>query len=322
MLLFYSTLAFLLSFSAMPATIRLAWQIGAVDEPKDWRRMHVRKIPRAGGIAVFLSFFVSCLSFFGTLNRAFACALGGGFLLLLVGLADDIFCLGVPVKLFFQVSIATASVIGSGLLSGWSILFGGVWVLTLANAHNFIDGLDGLFAGCAVIEGCLLSLALHVSGAGGAVAAPLILASACLGFLLYNRHPAMIFAGDCGSVTVGFLLGMFSLPLFSHPLSAFSPLSPFFLFALPLTDLLTAVMRRTLRGRSVFSADRAHLHHRLTDAGLTQPQCVLILLSLSLSLGLIGVFLTRRQFLEVASVASAASAILLIIIRHFIADFA
>ena len=320
MLFFYVAIAFFLSFAAVPVTIQLAWRIGAVDVPKDWRRMHVRKIPRAGGLAIFAAFSVACFSM-GSLNRTLACALGGGFLLLLVGLADDVLSLGAFEKLFFQIAIATASVIGGGLLSGWTLFGGVLWVLTLANAHNFIDGLDGLFAGCAVSESCLLALALYVGGAGEGLAPPLILAASCLGFLFYNRHPAVIFAGDCGSVTVGFLLGMLSLPLFFATPSVFSALSPLFLFALPLTDLLTSMLRRTLRGRSVFSADRAHLHHRLTDAGLSQTQCVRILLSLSLSLGLIGVFLMGRRFFGAASLASATSALLLIIIRHFISDF-
>lgn len=321
MLLFFIALSFLFTLAILPTVIVLAWRIGAVDEPGEWRRMHVRSIPRAGGLAIFSAFALASLAM-GQPSRTLACTLGGGFLLLLVGLADDVFSLGAASKLFFQFAVALACVVGEGSLSGARLALGVLWVLALANAHNFIDGLDGLFAGTAVVECLLLALALQLSGAGEGIAPSLLLAAACAGFWCYNRHPASIFAGDCGSVTVGFLFGMLSLPLLR--LSAFNAtlLSPFFLFAYPITDLCTAVLRRLLRGRSPFSADRAHLHHRLTDVGLSQPRCVAILHLISAALGLIGVLLVLPRFLPFASLACAASALLLIGIRHFITDFA
>lgn len=321
MLLFFVILSFSFTLAVLPTVIALAWRIGAVDRPGEWRRMHVRRIPRAGGLAIFSSFALACLAM-GQPSHALACAVGGGFLLLLVGLADDILGLRAVSKLFFQFAVVVACVVGEGSLSGARLALGVLWVLTLANAHNFIDGLDGLFAGTATVECLLLALTLGLLGAGEGIAPTLILSAACAGFFCYNRHPARIFAGDCGSVTVGFLLGMLSLPLLGDPTLSPSLLSPFFLFAYPLTDLCTAVLRRILRGRSPFSADRAHLHHRLVDAGLSQPQCVMVLHVISAALGLIGVLLISPRTLPLASLACMATAWLLIGIRHFITDFA
>jgi len=321
MLFFYVTVAFFLAAMATPAVAGLAWRIGAVDVPKDWRRMHARKIPRAGGLAIFSSFAVSCIGM-GVRSHWLAVTLGGGFLLLLVGIVDDIVCLGAWSKLFYQLAIATACVIGCGILEGTSIAFGIFWVLLLANAHNLIDGLDGLFSGAAAIEGGLLALTFLLGGGGNYASAPILLSAACMGFRVHNRHPAKIFAGDCGSVTVGFLLGMLSLPLFSSFDAPFFMLSPLFLFAYPLTDLFLSILRRTLRGRSIFAADRAHLHHRLTDAGLSQPQCVRILLLISASLGAVGVLLINRNYLALASLFCAGVAFLMIRIRHFVSNFA
>lgn len=321
MVLFYVALAGLLSFAATPAAAGLAWRIGAVDVPRDWRRMHARRIPRAGGLAIFAAFLISCLAA-GETTRLLAVSFGGGFLLLLVGLADDIFSLGAGVKLFFQLAVTIATVTGSKIAEGAGLVPAILWVLLLANAHNFIDGLDGLFAGTALIEGGLLALALLTRGAGEYAVAPLLLSAACMGFWIHNRHPASIFAGDCGSVTVGFLLAMLSLPLLVGESDPFFLMSPPFLFAYPLTDLFLSVLRRLLRGRSIFAADRAHLHHRLIDVGLSQPQCVLILHSIAASLGGIGVLLTDRALFVPASFFCVAVALLLIRIRHFISNFA
>ena len=148
----------------------------------------------------------------------------------------------------------------------------------------------------------------------------LLLALACLAFRFFNRYPARVFAGDCGSGTVGFLLGMLSLPLFSASLSPSSVLVPLLLFAYPLTDLVTAVVRRLLRGKSPFAADRAHLHHRITAAGLTQVQCGGVLLAISAGVGTVGVLVAAGWLLP-SAFACLGAALLLISLRRFILDF-
>lgn len=319
MILLVSLLSFSLCFVLVPPVIALSWRIGAVDVPSDWRRMHHESIARGGGIAIYLAFALSLLALEGV-SLPGASLLAGGLLMLLVGLADDIFCLGAWVKLFFQVTVTVATVLGSGAAEGRGAIFAVFWVVTLTNAHNFVDGLDGLLAGTGAIEGAALWLAHLLSGRGDASAAPLLLALACLAFRYFNRYPAVVFAGDCGSGVVGFLLGMLSLPLLSTSITTPAVLSPLLIFAYPLTDLVTAVVRRLLRGKSPFSADRAHLHHRITAAGLTYVQCGGVLLAISAGLAVVGVLVCAGWLLP-SALASLAAALLLIGLRRFILDF-
>ena len=312
-------LTFCVTYVLVPPVIALSWRIGAVDVPSDWRRMHSQSISRAGGMAIFASFLLGC-AMLGEHTSFLMCAYGGGVLLFAVGLADDLFCLGAWSKLLFQIAVATAAVLGSGIASGAENFLAIVWVLALTNAHNFIDGLDGLFAGCAAIEGIGLCLVYAILGKGDLIAPPLLLALSCLAFRNFNRYPAQLFAGDCGSGTVGFLLGMLSLPLFFE--SGTAALSPLFLFAYPLTDLVTAVARRLLRGKNPFLADRGHLHHRICAAGVTQVQCGAILQLIGAALGSIGVLISVEQTYFLAGVCCLLTALLMMRIRRFIADFA
>ena len=308
-------LSFAICFAALPAVIGLSWRIGAVDVPRDWRRMHRTSTPRAGGVAIYFAFFVCCLSTTWA-SRDVRCAVGVGFLLLLLGLCDDILSLDAWVKLFFQTSIAIAAVVGSGVTRPIALCLGTLWVVLLGNAHNMIDGLDGLFAGCASIEGGALTVALLVSGAVAQANVSVFLTGGCLAFLCFNRHPARIFAGDCGSGTVGFLFGLLSLPLLLDGGS--SALVVLLIFGYPLTDLFTAVLRRLLRGQSPFSADRAHLHHRVFATGISVKACVRIFWLMTISLSVLGVCLTNPRFLPISSMLCMGIAMLLMELRRFI----
>ena len=309
-------LVYALCFVLVPPVIGFAWRIGAVDVPSDWRRMHPSAKPRAGGIAIFCSFGLGCVLLAPT-SRPLLCMLGGGFLLLTVGLADDVFCLGAWTKLFFQTAATVAAVLGCGTVSTGHVLLSVLWVLLLTNAHNFIDGLDGLLSGSAVIEGGMLALAFLLGGRAEYAVFPLLLGVACLAFRHYNRYPAQIFAGDCGSGTVGFLFGMLSMPLLELPPVTVGSLAPLFLFAYPLTDLFTAVIRRLMRGKSPFLADRAHLHHRIIAAGLTQPQTVGVLLSVFFVISLVGVTLCAGFYLA-GSVTCLLAASVMMLMRRLI----
>lgn len=311
--------AFTLCFVSVPLVIALSWKIGAVDIPCDWRRMHRESVPRAGGLAIFFGFFVAC-TLMGEISHFTACALGGGALILLVGLADDIFCLDAWAKFFFQIAATTAAVLGSGITDGMGTVFAVLWVMTLTNAHNFVDGLDGLFAGVSTVEGTALCLTFFAMDLAEYALPPLLIGLSCLGFRIFNRYPAQIFAGDCGSGTVGFLLGFLSLPLFGASTAELGSLAPLLLFGYPLTDLFAAVLRRVLRGKSPFQADRAHLHHRICDAGLTHPQCGGVLILISAGLGAVGILVSAERFLPAACIACVAVVFLLMRIRQFIVD--
>lgn len=284
---------FLLCYVLTPIVIRLAWHIGAVDVPLDGRRMHRRSIPRDGGIAIFLSFLLGL----AVLNEwdafltslAFGCAI-----MVLVGLADDIFGLGVWAKLLFQTATATAAVLGSGVANGVWTVAAVFWVVLLINAHNFIDGMDGLLCGCGAIECLMLGACFFVAGEGILGIVALYLMATCLAFRIYNRYPAHVFAGDCGSEALGFALGMLSLPLFRQGIHL-SALAPLFIFAYPIIDLFSSVARRILHGYSPFRADRAHLHHRVFAAGISHAECANILTSLCAMSGVLGVLISTES---------------------------
>ncbi len=303
-----------------PISSLIAPRIGALDVPKDWRRMHRDAIPRCGGMAVFLSFLIACLAI-GKPSPFLLWGLVGGALLFLLGLLDDIFCMGAFVKLLFQIFAAVLSLSLGGFVPGRGLFFAVLWVLLLTNAHNFVDGLDGLFAGVASIEGAALCVIFLILGEDFYALPSLLLAAACLGFRHFNRFPARIFAGDCGSETVGFLLGFLSLPLFLGLPRGVGELTPLFLFAYPLTDLFTAVLRRLLRGKSPFAADRAHLHHRICDAGVLHPDCTKILLLITATMSGIAILLCNGQLVLFAGLACFLAAFLLIRLRYFIGQF-
>lgn len=313
-------IAFLVSFLLTPSVCRLAWRIGAIDCPRDYRRMHKKSIPRCGGIALLTAI---CLGgvLSGGLTPVFAAGLGGGVFIFSIGLADDIRSLPAGVKLSVQLFAASVAIVLYGRIEGWDLLWAILWILSLTNAHNFIDGLDGLFGGTAVIEGvCLALLLFFTQTEGGAL--PLVISASCLGFLCYNRPPAKIFAGDCGSATVGFVFAVCALPLLQSPRWELGGLAPLFVFAYPLTDLTAAVLRRLLRRKNPFSADRAHLHHRVTATGLSSRGTTCALLLLSASLGSIGVALGIEAGIYAALVSIAVTLLALCLIRRFVIHFA
>ena len=317
MLILSLMLSFAICFAALPAVMGLSWRIGAVDVPRDWRRMHRKSTPRAGGIAIFLALLLSCTALFWQSN-VIRRVVGAGILILLLGVCDDIVSLDAWVKLFFQVAVAIAVVLAMGITGVGRLVWATLWVILLSNAHNMIDGMDGLFAGCASIEGIALTGVLWTLGFCTHAYASISLVGGCLAFLCFNYHPAKIFAGDCGSGTVGFLLGLLSLPLLIEGGGGGNFATALLMFAYPLTDLIAAVLRRLLRGQSPFAADRAHLHHRVFATGISTRSCVWIFWLLTIALSTLGVLLIDLRLLPLASVFSMGSAILLMALRRFI----
>ena len=299
----------------IPPVGRLAWRIGAVDVPRDWRRMHTDSVPRAGGIAM-LAAIGACWLLFCPHTVSLAAGLAGGLAVFCIGLADDIRPLPAGARLGVQLLAATVAAIGSGTGADVGLFPAVLWLVALTNAHNMIDGLDGLFAGTATVEGVGIALVLALSGAGDRALQPLLISAACLGFLRYNRPPAKIFAGDCGSGAVGFLLGFSALPALEAPVWRIGILAPLFVFAYPLTDMTAAVVRRVLGGKSPFAADRAHLHHRISAMGLSVASTAAVLVALTAVLTLCGVLLTREEY-ALGAVGGALGAVLFLLVTRY-----
>ncbi|MEU5693614.1 MraY family glycosyltransferase [Actinosynnema sp. NPDC020468] len=302
----------------------LAFRIGAVAYPRQ-RDVHVKPMPRMGGLAMYGGVLGGMLlahqlpvlrSAFDFSDDPYAVIVGGG-VIVLVGVLDDRFELDSLTKLAGQVTSAGILVLfglqwlvfwvpwgdqGSGTGSLLSLdqnqgaLLSVLLAVTMINAMNFVDGLDGLAAGIGLIAAaatCAFSIGLLANNGGdvGAYPPALIaatLAGACLGFLPHNFNPARIFMGDSGSMLIGLMLAAATTSasgkLNYESLQAtdvLGLLSPLVVVAavlfVPLLDLVMAVIRRTRRGESPFSADKMHLHHRLLEIGHSQRRAVLLI---------------------------------------------
>lgn len=320
--------AILLAYALTPAVRVLAFKIGAVDIPLDSRRIHKKPIPRIGGLAIYLSFTLTTLLFCDISRELVTIWIGGGVLVVL-GILDDVFRLNPWLKLAIQFLVAGFAVCNGCLIN--HINLGGVyvelgrlssplsllWIVGLTNAINFIDGLDGLACGVSAISS--LSLLFVVLLHGDFISSILcsVLFGACLGFLPFNFNPARIFMGDTGALFLGFTLSVLSVQgVFKlHAVLAF--LIPIMIFALPIFDAAFAIFRRVFSGKSPFTPDRGHIHHRLIDMGFTQRESVKILYAICGMLGLVAVFCTDAMFsstrvIKAVSIAVIALAILII----------
>ena len=310
-IVFAFIISFLFTFLSVPFVKRIAHKIGAIDIPKDSRRMHKKPIPRLGGLAIVIGFLVSVLCF-GDLNRQMSATLAGAMIIVALGIVDDCRDLNAMLKFFIQIVAALVVVLLGDLkidvftnpnilsdnpywiLPEWlSVAVTIVWIVFITNAVNFIDGLDGLAAGVsAIMSVSLVFIALRVGEAPIALIG-IALMGACFGFLPYNFNPATIFMGDTGSTFLGFMLASLSIQGMFKSYAVISFAVPLLILGLPLFDALFAMLRRVLTGKSPMTADRGHLHHRLIDMGFSQKQTVFILYAISGVLGITAIVLAE-----------------------------
>ncbi len=302
------SVATLISFITTPVVRRLAFKIGAVDVPKDNRRMHKDPIPRMGGLAIFMGFLFSSLLFL-PITPQFSGMMLGAVVIVILGIFDDIYALPAKPKLAVQIVAALCAVLHGNEISVLSnpnifstepywnlgvlaIPFTVIWIIAITNAVNLIDGLDGLACGVSTISSMtMLVIALTVSESHVAILMG-ALVGACLGFLPYNLNPAKIFMGDTGSTFLGFVLAVASIQGLFKLSAIVSFAVPFLILGLPIFDTCFAILRRLATGRSPMSPDREHIHHRLIDMGFSQKQAVATLYIISAILGLSAVILT------------------------------
>jgi len=262
--------AALLSLVLTPLDFRVAARLGAIDVPRDTRRMHKKPVPRLGGLSIFFSFLLLTLIYDFKIASDLFYAWSGAILIVLIGVLDDELSLPPLMKFAVQLAAAYVSTIGGAVLRtlriGNTTLSLGVlslpltllFLVTMINAHNFIDGLDGLCAGVSLCESLALGL-MSLAVSPEYAAASFLLGGACIGFLPYNIRGARLFMGDTGSTFLGFMLAAIAVRTQN------SPLAFLLLFALPLADLFFAVTRRLLSGKNPLLPDRSHLHHLLAD---------------------------------------------------------
>lgn len=300
--------AVIISFLATPLVKSLAYKVGAIDVPKDGRRMHKVPIPRLGGLAIFLAFLLSTL-LFAEIDRQMQGILMGAVIIVILGVMDDIMTLKALPKFFVQIFAASIAVYHGCVIQfvsnfnlfsdtlylnlGWlSVPVTIIWIVAITNAVNFIDGLDGLAVGVSAISaGTMLVIALMVAEGNLAIVIAALL-GACIGFIPYNFNPAKIFMGDTGSTFLGYILATLSIQGLFKMYAIISFAVPFLILGVPIFDICFAFLRRIAKGQNPMVADRGHVHHRLIDMGFSQKQSVAITYMLTAILGLAAVVLT------------------------------
>ncbi len=316
--IFAFIVALIVSYATTPLSIKLAFKIGALDVPKDGRRMHKKPIPRIGGIAIVYGFIISvcCFSSFfinGQLNKPLLGILIGSMIIAVLGFLDDLKPKKAIVKFLIQIAAAAIPVLmGVRVIAvanpvtdllvrvpDWLSISGSIlFIVGVTNAVNLIDGLDGLAAGVSSIAAlALLSILVMQHNANPTM---LILASAlagsCFGFLPFNFNPAKTFMGDTGATFLGFILACVSI---QGPFKTYVAFAlPFLILGLPIFDTLFAIIRRLIRGQGIMTPDRGHLHHRLIDMGMSQRSAVILLYALSAVLAISAIVIFISNFLR------------------------
>ncbi|MBG6083640.1 MraY family glycosyltransferase [Zhihengliuella flava] len=307
-------LTFAISFLLTPLVRRIGARVGPSEVRE--RDVHKSPIPKLGGVAMIVAILLglavaSRMDFLQGSFRDPGPVLGvlaAAILALVIGVIDDLRDLSWYYKLGGQILIGAVAVSGGIRLEAMPVGWIGIpsgpaqWLLTVflivltMNAINFVDGLDGLAAGVGAIGATAFFvycywLARTINQYDNSNFAALLMAlllGACLGFLPHNFNPAKIFMGESGVMVIGLLMAVAAIMVTGdvgaqegyrfRNIPAYMPiLLPVAVILLPLLDLALAVIRRTANGRSPFSADRGHLHHKLVDGGYTQRQAVLVL---------------------------------------------
>jgi len=298
----------------MPGVIGLSRRLGLVDKPHA-RKIHSRATPRVGGIGIFLA--AACVvgpalwaqgllgNGFGHIDRPFAALLAASAAVFMVGLLDDVRPMSGQVK-FLALGLSALVVCASGArieslsvgewaelnLGLWSWPVTVLWIVGVTVGVNFIDGVDGLAGGIAAIAAVVIAVIAGYFGQAFAALAMLALAGSLCGFLFHNFHPARTFMGDCGSMFLGFSLAAASVVCASGAGSIVAVALPAVALGVPIMDAACTMVRRgVLERRSIFKAERGHIHHRLLDLGLGQRHVAVSLYAVTLIATALGSFM-------------------------------
>ena len=332
-------LAFITTFVFTPYTIKFADKLGAVDMPKDERRINTKTMPRLGGLAVIAGFLISMLYLVIVMNiegtmqisKESNTLLGfflGALVIIVTCFIDDVKGISSLLKLAAQI-IAAVIVVRFGVrIDNISIPFvhdiafhdifltiltiG--WIVGITNAINLIDGLDGLSTGISLIS-CLSLIIIFSLNNSPLLAIILIaaLSGSLTGFLPFNFNPAKTFIGDAGSNFLGFALAVISILGIAKTYTLIVIVAPLIVFAIPVFDTLSSIVRRLIQGKSIkaiFKPDAEHIHHKMLNKGFSQKQVVLILYGISATFGMFAIILLESGIWKAISFALIIIAII------------
>lgn len=294
---------FLVSVLLVPIVKKVAKHVGAMDVPNA-RKVHKVPMPRLGGLAIYIAFLFGYI-LYGQVSTQMISILIGSFLLIIVGIFDDIN--SVPAKYKFLVQIIAASIVviygklGFSELTIFGLSFhfpmfinnilAIFFIVAITNAINLIDGLDGLSSGISAIYFLTIAIiALITNKIGGIdIILSLIMLGATLGFLFHNFPPAKIFMGDTGSLFLGFMISV--IALLGYKVTTFTSLVvPIVVLAIPIFDTLFAILRRLLKGQSIAEADKEHFHHQLLKMKYSTVSSILIIYAIDITFAAVSIF--------------------------------
>jgi len=294
-----TSLALVIFFS--PLSIKMARILNAVDTPTD-RSVHSTPIPRLGGLALSLTILMCSVLFIDPSPYLFG-MVAGLVVILLTGLVDDLHHLSARSKIFGEAVAISIFCWASGCqLDSLGNLFGfgpiqmgymafpfTILILVgVINAINLIDGLDALASGIVAIAAFFYALLALLIGDGTSLLLATIVMGTSIGFMFFNRHPARVFMGDCGSLVLGYMLAVLAISLYSFDgsLDVRSMTTTLIIF-FPALDALVVMIRRLLAGKGAFLPDKTHFHHRLLHSGFSQRSAVSLIYGITTLFGVL-----------------------------------
>lgn len=321
-------IALIATAAATPIAIWIAPKIGAMDIPKDNRRVHDHPIPRFGGIAIYCGILAAFIALSPLTTQTRGLLIGASFILI-VGIIDDRINMPPLIKLICQIVAAAVLWLSDVRITVFTNPFTGnihtiplwisliitlLWIVGITNTINLIDGLDGLAAGITFIASLAVAYTAYIKEMHETLTLVLAIAGACLGFLIYNFYPAKIFMGDAGSMLLGYLMSSVSLIGIAPSKSAmlFSTIVPVLILALPIFDTAFAIIRRVANHKPIMQADKGHIHHRIMAMGFGQRRTALALYSISAIMGVSGILWTSAMYM--GSVVLFLIAVVLVVI--------
>jgi len=296
-------ITFVTSLILVPIAKNIANHVGAVDIPNE-RKVHTKPMPRMGGLAIFAAFLLGYI-IYGEITTQMLSILIGSFIMLIVGIIDDIKPVRASYKFLVQI-IAAIIVVVYGQIYFSRITFLGLnlefnliisyilsifFIVAISNAINLIDGLDGLAGGISSIYFLTISIiaVLLNKTTGLDFILSLIMLGSTLGFLYHNFPPAKIFMGDSGSLFLGFMIAI--IALMSYKVATLTTLViPVVILAIPIFDTILAIFRRLLKGESIGNPDKEHFHHQLLKLKFSPRISIIIIYLINILFSAVSIF--------------------------------
>ena len=294
---------FLTSLILVPFSKKVAKHIGAMDFPNE-RKIHKKVTPRLGGIAIYSSFLLGYM-LYGENSPQMLSVLIGSFILIIMGMIDDINPLSSKIQFLFHLIVASI-VVFYGKIYLTEVSFFGIdlafsqvvsyiisilFIVSLISAINLVDGLDGMSSGIGIIYFITITIVAYLLGrfTGLEVTLALIMIGSLLGFLFYNFPPASTFMGQCGSNFLGFMVAVTSLIGFKTT-TFISVIIPLAILSLPIFDTALSILRRLLKGQGITEPDREHFHHQLLKMKFSPRTSLIIIYLINMSFAAVSIF--------------------------------